>query len=235
MRKLRILLADDHTVVREGLKALISSQQDMEVIAEADDGEEAWRKAKDCQPDIVVMDVSMPRLSGVQATERIRQECPEIKVLVLTAYEDKSYPRQLLKAGASGFLMKRAAADELINAIRLVATGGIYVAPNMADKVIDSFVGRQPPKEPGQAESLSEREAEVMRQMAWGYTNKEIANSLGISVKTVETYKTRLMTKLNLKSRVDIVRYALREGWLHVPHDLSTLIFLSVMTMSEFS
>ena len=215
MNKLRIFIADDHIVVREGLKSLINAQPDMEVTGEADDGEAAWQAASDCLLDVMVMDVSMPKMNGAQATERLKRACPNVKVLVLTAYEDKSYLRLLLQAGASGYLLKRAAAEELIRAIRTVAAGGVYLDPALAGKVVDSFI-RQPPSPdaPPRSNVLSKREAEVLRRIAEGYSNKEIAARLKISVKTVETYKARLMEKLDLRSRAEIVRYALQQGWL---------------------
>ena len=215
MAKLRVLLAEDHAVVRDGLRSLIEGQADMAVVGEAEDGETACREAKECAPDVVVMDISMPRLNGAQATERLRRESPAARVLVLTAYEDKSYLRQLLAAGASGYLLKRAAANELVHAIRTVAAGGVYIDPALAGKVVDSFIRQLAPGEerrPGP--DLSEREVEVLRLIAWGYSYKEIAAQLGIGVRTVETYKTRLMEKLELRSRADIVRYAVQQGWL---------------------
>lgn len=211
---LQIFLADDHTVLREGLKMLIDEQPDMQVIGEAGCGRDAWLQAKRLKPDVVVMDVSMPDMTGAQATMRLRQECPEIKVLALTAYEDQGYLRQLLQAGASGYVLKRTAAEELIRAIRVVAAGGMYLDPALAGKVTDRFIGKQSARGTSQGNDLSDRETEVLRLIALGHSNKEIATSLDISVKTVETYKTRLMEKLDLHSRADIVRYALRQGWL---------------------
>lgn len=211
---LQIFLADDHTVLREGLKMLIDEQPDMQVIGEAGGGRDAWLQAKRLKPDVVVMDVSMPDMTGAQATMRLRQECPEIKVLALTAYEDQGYLRQLLQAGASGYVLKRTAAEELIRAIRVVAAGGMYLDPALAGKVTDRFIGKQSSRGTSQGSDLSDRETEVLRLIALGHSNKEIATSLDISVKTVETYKTRLMEKLDLHSRADIVRYALRQGWL---------------------
>ena len=215
MTKLRILLADDHTVVREGWKALINAQAEMVVVGEAGTGEGAWQLARHEPADVIVMDLSIPDLSGARVTARIKHVRPQLKVLVLTAYEDKSYMRQLFEAGANGYLLKRAAAQEVIGAIRTVAAGGLYIDPTLASKVVDSFV-RQPAAggKPSRGSELSEREREVLRLIAWGYSNKEIAARLDISVKTVETYKTRLMEKLDLRSRADIVRYAVRQGWL---------------------
>jgi two-component system response regulator NreC len=212
--KLNIFLADDHAVVREGLKALINAQPDMEVIGEADNGRDALRQARDCRPDLVVMDISMPEMKGDVVTEQLKRECPEIKILALSVHEDKSYLRELLEAGASGYVLKRAAAAEMIQAIRIVAAGGVYLDPQMAGKVVGSFVRKAPLRGEIAGSELSEREAEVVRLIAQGYTNKEIAVRLDLSVKTVETYKARSMEKLGLDSRAEIVRYALEQGWL---------------------
>ncbi len=214
MTKLRIFLADDHAVVREGLKSLVNAQPDMEVIGEAADGRTAWEQAKACQPDIVVMDLSMPQLNGAQATERLKQACPQVKVLALTVHEDKGYVHQLLQAGASGYVLKLAATEELIHAIRIVAAGGVYLDPTMARKIVVNYMHKPSLGEAVQRSQLSERETEVLCLIAKGYTNKEIAAQLDLSVKTVETYKIRLLKKLDLCSRADIVRYALRQGWL---------------------
>lgn len=211
---LRLLLADDHAVVREGLKTLIELEPGMEVVGEAADGEEACHLAATLRPDVVVMDVSMPRLNGARATERLKQLLPEIKVLALTVHEDKSYMRELLQAGASGYVLKRAVADELIHAIRTVAAGGMYLDPTLAGKLVGSFLGPSNHPVASEEQVLSERESSVLRLLAQGYSNKEISIQLSISVKTVETYKTRSMEKLGLESRVDVVRYASEHGWL---------------------
>ena len=214
MSTLRILLADDHAMMREGLRSLVNAQADMEVVGEAGDGRAALLKARELQPDVVVMDISMPELNGIQATERLKGCCRKAKVLALTAYDDGGYLRQLLEAGASGYVLKRAAAEELVKAIRVVAAGGVYLDPALAGRVVSGYIGRKRLRGEAQNTELSEREEEVMRLVAWGYTNKEVAAYLNISVKTVETHKTNLMEKLDLKGRADIVRYALRQGWL---------------------
>ena len=214
MDKLRVFLADDHMVVREGLKALVNAQPDMLVVGEADNGRAAWQSAKELKPDVLVMDVSMPEMSGAEATARLRQECPQVKVLALTFYEDKSYLRQMLEAGAAGYVLKRAAIEELVHAVRTVAAGGSYLDPTLAGKVISSYFNQDPSDGKAAGGELSERESQVLRLIAWGYSNKEIGWKLNISVKTVDTYKLRLMEKLNLRSRTDIVRYALRQGFL---------------------
>lgn len=214
MNKLRILIADDHKIIRDGLKVLINAQSDMEVAGEAGDGMIAWQMTKELQPDVVIMDVSMPRLNGTKATERLKRECPEVKVLALTAHEDTGYLGQLLQAGASGYVLKLTAADELINAIRMVAKGGVYLDPTLAGKVVGSYIRQKSQKDVAKGQDLTEREEAVLRLIAQGYINKEIAAKLNISIKTVETYKDRAMKKLDLKSRVDIVRYASLQGWL---------------------
>lgn len=212
MTKLRVFLADDHTVVREGLKRMIDMEPDMEVVGEAADGKEAVRRAGETQPDVVVMDISMPEMNGTQATRELKQLHPKIGVLALTVHEDKSYLRELLEAGALGYVLKRAAGEELIQAIRAVSTGGLYVDPHIAAKLVSTFV--QPGSRLGGTGELSEREGTVLRLIAQGHSNKEIAAQLGVSVKTIETYKARSMEKLGLRSRVDIIRIAGERGWL---------------------
>ncbi|HEX5273168.1 MAG TPA: response regulator transcription factor [Gemmataceae bacterium] len=214
MTKLRIVLADDHAVVREGLKALVNARPEMGVVGEAGDGAAACRLAEELQPDVVVMDVSMPGMSGAEATEWLKRLHPAVKVLALTVHEDKSYLRLLLEAGARGYVLKRAAAEELIHAIRTVAAGGVYLDPTLAGKVVGGFVRRSAGSAPPEGSDLTDREAEVVRLIASGHGNKEIAAQLGLSVKTVETYKARSLEKLGLKSRADLVRYALQRGWL---------------------
>jgi len=215
MSELRVFLADDHAVVREGLKTLVNAQPDMEVIGEAADGEAACAAVLELLPDVVVLDVSMPGMSGAGAAKQLRQECPQVKVLALTVHEDRGYLRQLLEAGAVGYVLKRAAAEELIRAIRTVAAGGIYLDPALAGKVVGGFVRKPQGKDTTEEGELSDRESAVVRLIAAGHSNKEIAGQLEISVKTVETYKARSLEKLSLHSRADLVRYALQQGWLH--------------------
>ncbi|HEX7316467.1 MAG TPA: response regulator transcription factor [Pyrinomonadaceae bacterium] len=214
MDKLRILLADDHEMIRDGVKGLINGQPDMEVVGEAGDGREAWQKVKSVQPDILVLDITMPDLNGVQSAERINRDSPKVKVLILTAHEDKGFLQQVLQAGAAGYMLKRSATAELIRAIRIVASGGVYIDPRLASKIVTDYVGRQSSREPARRGDLSEREEEVLRLIAWGHSNKDIAAQLNISVKTVEGHKTKIMEKLDLKNRVELVRYALHRGWL---------------------
>ncbi len=213
MDNIRVLLADDHTVVREGLKALINAQAGIEVIGEAGDGFAAIEQTAQLDPDVVVLDVSMPGLNGAQVTEKLRQISPERKILALTVHEEKAYLRLLLDAGASGYVLKRAAAAELVQAIRAVAAGGTYLDPALAANVVNQFV-RPDESADGPIVELSDRETCVVRLIALGYSNKEIAGRLNLSVKTIETYKSRSMEKLGIRTRVDIVQYAARRGWL---------------------
>ena|SRR5947209_5191090 len=214
MTKLRIFLAEDHVMVRTGLKTLIDAERDMEVVGEASDGNSAVKKTTELRPDVAVMDISLPQLSGTQATQQIKRTCPDVHVLALTVHEDKSYLREVLEAGASGYVLKRAAAEDLIRAIRQVAGGSVYLDPHMAGSIVGTLVRKRSPRQLVQGNQLSDRESEVLRLIAKGYSNKEIASQLNLSVKTIETYKTRSMDKVGLHSRTDIVRYAYHQGWL---------------------
>ena len=214
MNKLRVLLADDHEMMREGLKLLVNRQTDMETVGETDNGRAAVELARELKPDVVVMDISMPKMNGLKATERLKTLCPEVKVLTLTRHADDAYLRKLLKAGASGYLLKKSASGDLVRAIRAVAGGGIYLDPAMAGRVLSEALGRRAAGGVPPDKDLSGREEEVLRLLAWGYAHKEIAARLDISVKTVEVYKTRAMEKMGMKNRIDIVRYALLQGWL---------------------
>ena len=215
MKKLRILLADDHVTVREGVKMIINAQTDMEVVAEAADGRGAVSEAQAVRPDVVVMDVSMPRVNGLKATEMLKECCPEVKVLALTRHQDDGYLQQLLRAGAAGYVLKQSRPAELLQAIRAIGEGGSYLDPAVAGRVIGDYGRRrQPVTTVAGAGTLSSREEEVLRLIAWGYSNKEIATRLDLSVKTVETHKANAMHKLQMRSRIDIVRFALLQGWL---------------------
>jgi DNA-binding NarL/FixJ family response regulator len=168
----------------------------------------------DLKPDVVVIDVSMPELNGLKATEQIRARCPSAKVLTLTRHTDETYVRQILQIGASGYLLKRSAFSELVRAIRIVASGKKYVDPDVTEHVVEASVRRPDRRGSGSRKELTVRELDVLRQTAWGYANKEIAGRLSISVKTVEVHKANGMRKKGLSSRIDVVRYALRQGWL---------------------
>jgi len=213
MEKLRILLAEDHRILREGLKRLIAEQPNMEVIGEADNGIAAWQQAKELEPDIVLMDISMPRLNGAEATVKIRELCPNVRVIALTGHRASAYLNEVLKAGASGYVLKQAAIDELIDAIQTVAKGGTYIDSASRESLVNSPLDDRIYKGEAQGKPLSQREIQVLSLVANGYTNKEIANELSISVKTVETHKTNCMQKLDLKSRAEVVDYARFRGW----------------------
>jgi DNA-binding NarL/FixJ family response regulator len=210
MAKLRVMLADDHLVVREGLKALINREPDMEVVGEVSDGLEVNATAERTRPNVVVMDVSMPHLNGMEATRQLRETLPETKVLALSMHEDRMYIRRMLEAGAAGYVVKRAMAAELLRAIRAVAAGALYVDPHVAGHLESLLTGQ-----PHGPSELTPRETEVLRLIAQGFSNKEIAAQLGIAVKTVETHRARAMEKLGLQSRAGVVRLALERGWLH--------------------
>lgn len=210
---LRVLLADDHAIMRDGLVSLINSQPDMRVVAEASDGSEAVEAVKLASPDVVIMDVSMPGMNGIEATRILKTEHPQVKVLVLTAYDNQGYLRQLLEAGATGYVSKNLAARELIHAIRIVARDETYIDPAIASCAPNAANTERLRGDVRRSE-LTGREREVLLLIAKGYTNKEVAAQLGISVKTVETHKGNIMSKLELKNRADAVRFAVQQGWL---------------------
>ena len=213
MQPLRIVLADDHVVVRQGIKALIDAEPTMTVVGEAGDGAAACRLVEQLAPDVLVLDVTMPVMTGVEVARRARELQPSLRIVALTVHDDRAYISQLLKAGAHGYVLKRAAAHELIHAIRTVAGGGMYLDPQIAATVAGGLVGRDL-EAAGDESLLSNREHDVLRRVAQGYSNKEIAAQLGIGVRTVETYKARIIEKLGLRSRADIVRFAMWKGWL---------------------
>ena len=210
-KPIRVVLADDHAVVRAGLRALIESEPDMELVGEAATGEEAMQLASDLLPDVVVLDLSMPGAGGTIATENIVRDTPSVRVLVLTMHEDRGHVARLLEAGASGYVLKRAASEDLARAIRAVGTGDSYVDPNLGGAMLRT-AARHPA--PLQRLALSTREEEVLRRTAWGESNKLIARELKISTRTVETYKARIAEKLGLRTRPEFVRYAVSRGWL---------------------
>jgi DNA-binding NarL/FixJ family response regulator len=214
MTKLRIMLADDHVTVREGLKMIINAQADMEVVGFAGDGRETVARAQELLPDVLVMDISMPKLSGLKATEKLQEVCPQVKVLTLSRHADDGYIRELIRAGACGYVLKQSAPSELLHAIRAVAAGGKYIDSKLAAKVMNNLTGQATKLRGAATGSLSERESEVLRLIALGYSNKEIAAHLSLSVKTIEVHKANAMRKLNITSRIGLVRYAIFQGWL---------------------
>ena len=208
----RVLLADDHLTVRHGLKLLIDGQTDMAVVAEASDGDAAIQQALTHRPDVVVMDISMPGTNGLVATRALRQHHPAPAVVTLTRHSDDAYLEELLRAGAAGYVLKQSPPTELLQAIRAVAAGGQHIDSSLTGRLTASFLERDGGRMPSGAPS--DRESEVLRLMAAGYSNKEIAARLSLSVKTVETHKANAMRKLGLTGRIDVVRYALLQGWL---------------------
>jgi len=210
---IRILLADDHAVLRAGLKLLIDAQPDMTCVGEAGDGLEMLSRLDSLRPDLVLLDLSMPKLGGLVALPDIRRCAPNARVLVLTMHADEEYLRQALASGAAGYVLKQAADQELLSAIRAVMRGELYIHPAMTRALLSGMIEGVSPA-PSPAAQLSERELEVIAQVARGSTNREIADRLGLSVKTVETYRARAMEKLGLTGRAALVRYAQEQGWL---------------------
>jgi DNA-binding NarL/FixJ family response regulator len=207
-------MADDHPVVLAGLKALVGADPDFAIVGEARDGRTALRLAMQLTPDVVVLDVSLPEMNGIELAAALRSERPDCRILVLTVHEERAYLRQLLELGVGGYLLKRSAADELSRAIRAVAAGGVYLDPAIAGKAVGGLGRVRGPSQSGEAAELSDRESDVLRMVASGHSNKAISARLSISVKTVETYKARAMGKLGFHSRVELVRCAADQGWL---------------------
>jgi DNA-binding NarL/FixJ family response regulator len=213
--KSRIALCDDHPIVLAGLQNLIASDPDFEMVGTATSGLSALKLIVDKQPDIALIDISMPELNGIALARKLAEDAPSVRVMVLTVYEDRAFLKQALDAGVRGYLLKRSAAENLIQAARAVLTGGIYVDPAIVDRVFVNNAPRQGrngdrPMMP----ALTERESEVLKLTALGFTNKETARRLDIGVKSVETYKARGLEKLGLSTRAELVRYAAAEGWL---------------------
>lgn len=212
---IRVLLAEDHNVVREGLRLLLDAQPDIQVVGEATTGREAVVLARDNCADIAVLDISMPDLDGVQAAARIRTECPQTQVLILTMHESDVYFFRALEAGAAGYVLKKAASEDLINAVRAVARGEAFFYPSLARKLLNDYLGHArhgPPAGPPGYEELSDREREIMFLLARGLSNQEIAEKLVISPSTVQTHRTHILQKLELENTIDLVRYAIRHG-----------------------
>ncbi|MGH6647947.1 response regulator [Aquabacterium sp.] len=215
--KLRLLLADDHAILREGLAALIESQPDMEIVAQVGSGREAVEKAKLLHPDVAVLDVSMPDMGGADAAEAIRREQHHTRVVALTRHADRGYMQRMFRAGASAYVLKRSAGDALISAIRAAATGDTWIDPSLSGQLLSRLAGQDEAgllPSAGSIPNLADREEQVLKLIAWGQSNKEVATELGLSIKTVESYKSTALRKLNLRSRTDIVRHALARGWL---------------------
>jgi len=217
MPKIRILVVDDHTILRAGLRMFINAQADMIVVEEATNGHEALQKAQEVKPDVVLLDITMPGISGIKAIEKILQVCTQTRILVLTMHDDLAYLRSVMAAGGSGYIVKMSADSELLTAIRTVYKGGTFVDPTLGFSLVQDIINKKATRNssPGILEKLlSPREQEVLKLLAQGYTNQQVADRIFVSVKTVETYRSRLLEKLGLRSRAELIRYALEIGLL---------------------
>jgi DNA-binding NarL/FixJ family response regulator len=214
MCPIRITLTDDHPLVLAGMKALLQAVEDIEIVGEATDGQTALDIIRQVTPDIAILDISLPGISGLEVARTVAAQLPQVRLLALTVHEDHAYVQPMLQAGARGYLLKRSAADELERAVRAIASGGLYLDPAIAEKALPSSAGAHP-SAGTTASELTPRESEVLRFIAQGFSNKEIASQLNISIKTVETYKARAVEKLGLFTRADIVRYGVAVGWLN--------------------
>lgn len=216
MSKIRLLLVDDHEIVRAGLRMLFSAEPEVEIVGEASSGEDAVDAAGKLQPEVILMDVAMPGIGGVEATRRIKAAQPQVAVLALTMHEDEEYFFEMLGAGASGYVPKRAAPDDLMSAIRIVRQGDVYIYPSLARLLVKDFLHRSEASAPESREELTPREQEVLTFIAEGYSNREIADVLVISVKTVDRHRENIMRKLQLHNRVELVKYAIEKGLISV-------------------
>lgn len=211
--KIKILIADDHGLFREGIKAVLAAYGDLEVIAEAADGREAIEKAKKCNPDVILLDIAMPGLGGLEATLELKRMLPKLKILILTQYDNREYLYRFLKAGVSGYVLKRAAGTELVNAIRAVYRGGTFLQPEIVPSIVEGYLGKvRPPEHEDPYEALTDREKQVLKLVAEGKTNKEISDILGISVKTAMGHRANLMDKLGIHNRALLTKFALQRG-----------------------
>jgi len=211
VKKIRILIADDHAVLRSGLKMMLNSQVDMEVVAEASYDSETVQLSKQHQPDIILLDLTMPEHGGIKTIPEIKKHCPLSRILVLTMHDDESYLKDVLKVGGNGYILKKAADTDLLSAIRSVCRGENYIDPSMTKHLISDIFAETEEHKEGHNQ-LSQRETEVLRYMAQGYTNKQISDTIFVSIKTVETYKVRIKKKLNISRRSDLIRYAINKG-----------------------
>jgi DNA-binding NarL/FixJ family response regulator len=223
MKKSRIIVADDHSVVRSGLRLLLQSSPDFTVVAEAENGEEAVALVDRHKPDVVIMDISMPKLNGIEATGLMKQSNPDLKIIILTVHEDEEYVYQMLRAGASGYVLKSAGKKEIFAAIRSALSGDRFFSPGISKLIIEGFIRRDKEQRPGQeqpvthsSQPLTRREVEVLQYIAQGFTNKKIAEALFLSIRTINTHRTNLMQKLDIHDTARLVRYAIETGLVKV-------------------
>lgn len=209
---IKVLLADDHKIVRDGLRTLLEKHVDIAVLGEAEDGREALQLARKLSPDVIVMDIAMPELNGIEATRQILSEYPGVKIVALSMHSDKRFVSEMLKAGASAYLLKDCAFEELITAIRTIMKGKIYLSPGIAGVVLEDYIRSDRKTDPSVFSQLTDREREVLQLMAEGKTTKEVAAHLNVSIKTVETHRTNIMTKLDIHTIAELTKYAIREG-----------------------
>src|SRR5579884_6473 len=215
--RIKVLIADDHTILREGIRLLLGSQPDVEVVGEACDGRDAYFKVEELRPDVVLMDIAMPVLNGLEATQQIRRNFPDTKVLILTQHDNDEYVYRILQAGASGYVLKRVAGAELVSAIRGVDRGNAFLFPSMTRGFIDDYLKRaEAGQEKASYDGLTERERQILKMIADGCTNQQIADLLCLSVKTVQAHRGHLMEKLNMHDRTELVKYAIRKGIIKV-------------------
>lgn len=213
MARIKVVVADDHAIVREGVRMILAREQDIEVVGEAGDGQEALDLVASLRPQVVIMDISMPGMGGIEATQRVKTKHPEVQVLALTMHEDETYVFQLLRAGAAGYVLKRAAAQDLVQAVRAAAKGEAFLYPSIARKVVEDYLRRvETGEERERYDGLTTREKEILTLIAQGLSNQQIAEKLYISIKTVQTHRAHILEKLGLHDRTELVRYAIRKG-----------------------
>ncbi len=215
MNKIRVLIADDHVIVREGLRALLEAQPDIQVVGEATDGEETVNRTREIQPDIILMDITMPGMNGLEATRQIKEHYPDVKILVLTMHESDEYFFKILDAGASGYFVKGGSSTELISALRAVWRGDAYLYPTMAKKLLSDYLRRVGAgDDKASYDGLTNREREILKLIAEGHTNQEIAELLVLSIATVQTHRAHIMAKLGLHNPTELIKYAIRRGFI---------------------
>ena len=213
MARIKVVVADDHAIVREGVRMILAREQDIEVVGEAGDGQQALDLVASLRPQVVIMDISMPGMGGIEATQRLKAKHPEVQVLALTMHEDETYVFQLLRAGAAGYVLKRAAAQDLVQGVRAAAKGEAFLYPSVARKVVEDYLKRvETGEERERYDGLTTREKEILTLIAQGLSNQQIAEKLYISIKTVQTHRAHILEKLGLHDRTELVRYAIRKG-----------------------